>query len=285
MLTMQLNDFYNYTAQHQRDKTLIKLIPSKLHSMHMPLTFSIITCTWNSAQFLDEAIASILAQDYPYIEMIFVDGGSTDGTLEKIRSLSRPHQLIENIRGGVSNAMNVGIRHATGDVIAHLHSDDYYLSPYVLSKVAQQFESNGCAWIFGRIMQEKSGVLHPENFKAPVFSYAELLKRNFIPHPATFIRRELILRTQGFDANLKYAMDYDLWLQIAQQEKPAQLEEALAVFRVHGGSLSSSNVLAAMQEDYAVRIRHVNTNPFVRAMHYLRYLVRRHRAIQAGAQA
>ena len=115
--------------------------------MHMPLTFSIITCTWNSAQFLDEAIASILAQDYPYIEMIFVDGGSTDGTLEKIRSLSRPHQLIENIRGGVSNAMNVGIRHATGDVIAHLHSDDYYLSPYVLSKVAQQFESNGCAWI------------------------------------------------------------------------------------------------------------------------------------------
>jgi glycosyltransferase involved in cell wall biosynthesis len=253
--------------------------------MHMPLTFSIITCTWNSAQFLDEAIASILAQDYPYVEIIFVDGGSTDSTLEKIRALHRPYKLIENIKGGVSRAMNEGIRHATGDVIAHLHSDDYYLSPYVLSKVAEHFETSGRSWLFGRIKQNKSGVLHGENFTAPTYSYAQLLNRNYIPHPATFVRRELMLQSQGFDPKLKYAMDYDLWLKIAQHEEPVQLKEALAAFRVHDGSLSSSNVLAALKEDYAVRIRHANAQPISRVMHYLRYLVRRHRAIQAGAQA
>src|SRR4051812_46578480 len=115
----------------------------------MPLTFSIITCTWNSAAYLPESIASVLAQTYPRIEYIFVDGGSTDGTLDQIRALKRPYRLLENVRGGVSRAMNEGMRVATGDVIAHLHSDDYYLEPDVLATVARQMEASGKNWLFG----------------------------------------------------------------------------------------------------------------------------------------
>src|SRR3569623_1399686 len=99
----------------------------------MPLTFSIITCTWNSATYLGESIASMLAQDYPHIEFIFVDGGSTDRTLNLIPALHRPYQLIDIVRGGVSLDMNEGMRAASGVVIAHLHSDDYYQHPRVLS--------------------------------------------------------------------------------------------------------------------------------------------------------
>jgi len=107
------------------------------------MKFSIITCTWNSEPHLAQSIASVLAQDYSNFEYIFVDGGSTDGTLERIRSIPRPVRLIENVRGGVPVAMNRGLAAASGDVIAHLHSDDYYLHPHVLSRVAEAMKRTG----------------------------------------------------------------------------------------------------------------------------------------------
>jgi glycosyltransferase involved in cell wall biosynthesis len=252
----------------------------------MALTFSVITCTWNSSAYLAESIASVLAQDYPHIEYIFVDGGSTDGTLEQIRGLQRPYRLIENIRGGVSRAMNEGLRVATGDVIAHLHSDDYYLRPNVLSTVAHHLEASKRNWLFGRTCPIVNGVLRSEDFVAPRYSYSKLLKGNFIPHPATFVRREFMQRAGAFDTNLKYAMDYDLWLKLGRMEDPVQLDEPLTAFREHEGSLSSASGtrLAAMAEDYRVRLAYAGRNPLERVEHYARYVVRRQRAIRAGAR-
>ncbi len=253
----------------------------------MALTFSVITCTWNSVRYLQESVASVLAQDYPHIEYIFVDGGSTDGTLEQIRALQRPYRLLENVRGGVSRAMNEGLRAATGDVVAYLHSDDYYLRPDVLSHVAQLLESSGRDWLFGRTMALIDGKLHPDNFVAPRFSQATLLRGNFIPHPATFVRRELMLRTGGFNIALKYAMDYDLWLKLAKISEPLQLDEPLTAFREHEGSLSSSSRtrLAAMAEDFHVRLTYVGNNPIKRLTHYARYFVRRRRILQMKVHA
>jgi glycosyltransferase involved in cell wall biosynthesis len=252
----------------------------------MALTFSIITCTWNSSAYLAESIASVLAQDYSDVEYIFVDGGSTDSTLEQIRALQRPYRLIENVRGGVSRAMNEGLRVATGDVIAHLHSDDYYLRSDVLSTVAGHLDASGRNWLFGRTSPIINGVLCSENFVAPRYSYAKLLKGNFIPHPATFVRRDFMQRAGGFDAGLKYAMDYDLWLRLGRMGDPVQLDESLAAFREHEGSLSSATAtrLAAMAEDLRVRLGYAGKNPLERVEHYARYIVRRQRAIRAGAR-
>ncbi|MGV3741105.1 MAG: glycosyltransferase family 2 protein [Burkholderiaceae bacterium] len=247
----------------------------------MQLKFSVITCTWNSEQYLPESIASVLAQDYPDIEYIFVDGGSTDGTLDMIRSLNRPYTLLENVRGGVSRAMNEGMLHASGDVIAHLHSDDYYLHGQVLSTVARNLQQSGRKWLFGRTKTLIDGELRPEGWTAPRFSYASLLKGNYIPHPATFVQRELMRDLGGFDPKLKYAMDYDLWLKIARQHAPVQLDEALTAFREHEGSLSTKNRLAAMEEDFRVRLAHAGFDPMGKLLHYARYFVRRQRALQA----
>jgi glycosyltransferase involved in cell wall biosynthesis len=253
----------------------------------MALTFSVITCTWNSATYLQESVASVLAQDHPDIEYIFVDGGSTDGTLEQIRALQRPYRLLENVRGGVSRAMNEGLRAARGDVIAYLHSDDYYLYPDILSRVARQLDASGRGWLFGRTMALIDGKLRPDNYVAPRFSHANLLRGNFIPHPATFVRRDLMLQAGGFNTGLKYAMDYDLWLKLAKMSEPVQLDEPLAAFREHEGSLSSSSRtrLAAMAEDFRVRLAYAGRNPIELLGHYARYFVRRQRVIHAKGHA
>lgn len=248
-------------------------------------TFSIITCTWNSEPYLAQSIASVLAQDYPHIEYIFVDGGSTDGTLERIKSLQRPYHLLTNVGGGISRAMNEGIRIATGDIIAHLHSDDYYLGPEVLSTVARHLQASGSNWLFGRILRDVGGKLEAEKYVSPRYSHSRLLRNNFIPHPATFVRREFIQRAGGFDIRLKYAMDYDLWLKLAELGEPVQLDEPLAAFREHQGSLSTRDRLPALEEDFRVRLAHVGPNPVARIMHYARYLVRRKRILQSGAHA
>lgn len=240
----------------------------------MSLTFSIITCTWNSEPFLAQSIASVLAQDYPHVEYIFVDGGSDDGTLERIRNLSRPYKLLENVRGGISNAMNAGARAATGDVIAHLHSDDYYTHPEALGDVAQALEQKRAAWLFGRCMSDINGQRIPENYAIPCYSYRRLLKGNFIPHPATFVRRSLFERAGMFDESIKYAMDYDLWLRLGKIAEPVQLDEHLAAFRWHPGSLTSSNQMASLKDDFAVRMRFAAKTPWSLAYHWAHYLVR-----------
>lgn len=238
---------------------------------------SIVCCTWNSAAFLRESIRSVLTQEHTDIEYIFVDGGSTDGTLDQIAAIQRPIKLLNNVRGGISRAMNAGISVATGEIIAHLHSDDYYLHPRAVDIAVRALESANAGWCYGRIMRAINGNLLPESYTAPKYSQARLIRGNFIPHPATFVRRDWMLQAGCFDESRKYAMDYDLWLKLAKLGNPVELGEPLAAFRVHEGSLSSSNRKAAMEEDFRVRLAHAGRNPIALAEHYLRFWVRMRR--------
>jgi glycosyltransferase involved in cell wall biosynthesis len=99
---------------------------------------------------LAETVRSVQAQDFSDYEQLFVDGNSTDGTLDYLRTLPGQVRIIEGATGGISRAMNVGIREARGEYICHLHSDDYFASPAVLSLVAQAFAKSGARWLFGR---------------------------------------------------------------------------------------------------------------------------------------
>ena len=249
------------------------------------MKFSIVTCTWNSGEYLQACINSVASQDWPKIEQVFVDGGSTDATLDIIRAMPGNVKVVENVRGGISRAMNAGIQAATGDVIAHLHSDDYYAHPQVLSHVAQALEDSGAEWLFGRCLSDIDGARIAEKFPAPHYSYRRLMKGNFIPHPAVFIRKRLLDRTEGFDEGIKYAMDYDLWLKLGRLAEPLQLDEHLAVFRRHAGSLSTANALPALQDDFAVRLSHASKTPWSLGYHWLHYLVRRRRLLRRLAGA
>lgn len=245
------------------------------------MKLSVVTCTWNSEPHIAQSIASVLAQDYPKIEYIFVDGGSTDGTLERIESLVTSHTLVRNVRGGVSHAMNEGIRVATGDVVAHLHSDDYYLHRDTLSRVMRGFHQDGVDWVMGRIAIDKDGHQTIPRRSSSPYSFGNVLSGSFsIFHPATFVRRRIFDEVGMFDESLKYAMDWDLWLRIAKNHTPAIVNSELTAFRIHDGSLSSATAhskLKARKEELRVRMRYAHLAPLHAAIYVARYLVRAYR--------
>ncbi len=239
------------------------------------MKFSIVTCTWNSAEWLAESIASVDAQQGVEIERIFVDGGSEDATLDMIATVPGEVKVLNGVRGGISHAMNEGVRVATGDVIAHLHSDDFYVDGTVLGQVQQAFEDSPEAqWVYGRCMSVVEGKLVENDFETKPFSWGNLIRGNIIPHPATFIRREIFNELGGFSTDLKYVMDYDLWLRLALKNTPVQLNAYLSAFRFHEGSLSSTNLWACHAECLKVRLQYASSNPIERIEHRARHAYR-----------
>jgi len=238
------------------------------------MKFSIITCTWNSAATLPDTIASVNAQKGVEVEHIFVDGGSKDATLEQIAGMSPHSRVLHDVGGGISRAMNDGIRAASGEVIAHLHSDDYYRDAQVLSDVAGAL-NGGAQWAVGHtdLLINDRLVLGQGN-AGPITRARYVRGAAFIPHPAVFVRRDLFERAGFFDERLRYAMDIDLWMRMLPLAEPALVKRALAVFREHAGSVSTANVLAARREELTVRLRYAGRDLLGSAVFGLRYLRR-----------
>lgn len=263
-------------------------------------TFSIVTCTWNSAATLADTLASVQAQTCRDLEHIFVDAGSSDATLDMIAAYPGAKRVLRDVRGGIGHAMNQGIAAAGGRYVAHLHSDDYYAGPAVLATVGRRIEEfvgmqtdgdgdagGGCppAWVVGNIQVLREGRLLPPNAMPP-FSYRSYAAgRAWVPHPAVFVRRDVFALVGGFDERLRYAMDVDLWLRLGALSRPALVDAVLAVFRDHAGSVSSRNRIAARREEFAVRRRHADKAPLSFGIYCLRYLKRMHalRRLQRSA--
>jgi glycosyltransferase involved in cell wall biosynthesis len=237
-------------------------------------TFSIVTCTWNSAATLADTLASVQRQTCRDVEHIFVDGGSTDGTLDMIAAYPGNKVVLKDVGGGISRAMNQGIEAARGEYIAHLHSDDYYASDDVLASVAERFSREKVDWVFGKVQVLKDGELVPPN-PMPPYSYRSFAAgRAWVAHPAVFIRRDAFRRVGLFDERLKYAMDIDLWLRLGQVARPATIDRPLTIFRDHAGSVSSANKIKARQEEFEVRRRYMRHAPVAFGIYCLRYLKR-----------
>ena len=239
---------------------------------------SIITVNLNGNRFLAESIDSVLGQDFPEIELLIVDGGSTDGSLATIvgacRKDSRARWISEPDRG-IADAMNKGIALATGDIVGFLHSDDRYPNPGVISQVATAFASRPEAfWLTGGISLIKEAGVTFRTFAVRRYSYRRLVRSNIIFHPSTFVRKEP-LRSCLFDANLRLAMDYDLWLRLGVLGDPLLLNQPLSCFRVHQGSRSLQAADEALAEEFAIRSSFLKSWGRLTWPYLLHYLVKR----------
>jgi glycosyltransferase involved in cell wall biosynthesis len=213
----------------------------------------------------------VASQTWNDIEHIVIDGGSTDNTLQIIKEEAERNPNLRWISAqdnGISDAMNKGLAMATGEVISFLHADDYFADSSMLERVARIFVSHPAVeWLTGGIHHVDKGGHVLKSFSVRRWSYRRLVRGNILFHPSTFVRRHVFEATGGFNTDLRYAMDYDLWLRLGNRSAPYQLHQPLACFRLHSGSLSVSQVDGAFCEELKVRLRHLQGKPLQQALH------------------
>jgi glycosyltransferase involved in cell wall biosynthesis len=225
-------------------------------------SLTIITPCLNAAATLPATLASVREQAYPGLEHIVVDGGSTDGTVDLLKSAPGIRWISEPDRG-LSHALNKGIAMAGGELIGELNADDVY-EPGALAAVGAALREHPDAlWLTGycRIIDgDGREIRHPvtayKNWLLRRYSLALYLTHNFISAPATFFRREALAEAGGFDERYRISVDYDLQLRIARRHDPLVLPRYLASFRMAEGSLSMSGFRTQFREHAEQARRH-----------------------------
>jgi glycosyltransferase involved in cell wall biosynthesis len=210
---------------------------------------TIVTPSFNQAATLAETLASVAAQDYPAIEHLVVDGGSTDGSVELLKSAKGIRWLSEKDRGQ-SDAINKGMRMARGEVVAFLNSDDLLL-PGAVSAVVAHLEAHpevDLVYGDGIVIDAQGNTLwewlsRPEDWRL-LADYFFLWNdfTNYVMQQATFWRRSLHDRIGFFDESFHYAMDVEFWLRTgASGARLDHLPVMLAKFRMAPGTKSLSS--------------------------------------------
>ena len=207
------------------------------------MKISVITVCKNSGKTIRQTIESVQSQTFKNIEHIFCDGGSSDDTTDIIKSVGgEKATLLEGTDNGIYDAINKGIKNATGDVIAILNSDDFYCDENVLEKVAKTF-SNGTESVYGDLIYVnqqntnkivrywKTGQYTPNNF---LWGWT-------VPHPALFIRKSVYDKYGLYNESYKIAGDYDLILRLLYKHKISAkyIPEVLVKMRTGGASNGS----------------------------------------------
>lgn len=246
--------------------------------MNRPLRISIVTPSLNQAPYLERTLASVLGQSGPFeLEYLVQDGGSTDGTAEILaRHRGRLRYRIEP-DGGQADAVNRGLREATGDVVGWVNSDDL-LYPGALERVAAAFAARPDAlWVHGRceIVDEQDRPIRRwvsayKHARCRAYDRRDLLVENFISQMTVFWRREALERVGLLDESLSYTFDYDYWLRLSSLGDPVYLPERIAAFRWYRQSKSGSSFERQFDEDLQVFRRHAPRGRWLAARKRLR---------------
>jgi glycosyltransferase involved in cell wall biosynthesis len=208
---------------------------------------SVITAVLNGAETLSGTIESVAGQDYPNLEYIIVDGGSSDGTLDL---LARHGDVIDRcISGpdsGIADAMNKGLRAASGDLLLFLHADDRFLDGSALSSAMARVDSLDAIWAFDILFGE--GGRQTRCSARPFNAWTRF--KNPLPHQGVLCPRRVFDRLGGFDTTLRIDMDYDLWLRAYLADIPLRrIRQVLAV--MGSGGISSRRDWAGLSRRFA----------------------------------
>lgn len=195
---------------------------------------SIVTPSYNQASYLEQTIQSVLSQDYPRIESIVIDGGSTDGSVEIIKKYeSRLAYWASEKDNGQADAINKGLARAKGEILAWLNSDDYYL-PNTISSAVKIFEENpDVIMLYGDILAVDEQGQTINLLKYRQLSLEDLLCFQIIGQPAVYFRRQAYEKRGGLDPTFHFLLDHHLWIRLAQQGKILHVPQTWAAARYH----------------------------------------------------
>lgn len=222
---------------------------------------SIITPSYNQGNYIEQTIQSVLNQDYKNIELIIIDGGSTDNTIEIIKKYENEIAFwVSEPDNGQAHAINKGFQHATGDILGWINSDDYYLEGY-LKRVADIFKKkSNIEIVYGNsiTVDDRTNISYVEYGKFLIDSF--LVFGGVIFSHTAFWKKEISVE---LDERLHCALDYELWMRLFKGKKYEHLNYFGAVFRLQMESKS-------MQANNAFKQKWENDYLLIKEKHQLR---------------
>lgn len=243
------------------------------------IMISIITATYNSAETINDTIKSVLCQTNKDFEYIIVDGGSTDETIGIVKSyeseFSGKLKWVSEKDKGIYDAMNKGIKMASGDIIGILNSDDYYTSDDILQTIADAFKCQNVDAIYGDIHFIKDGV--PDKcvryYSSRLFS-PFWLRFGFMPaHPSFYCKREVFDKSGLYRLDYKIGSDYEMMVRLFRKHKISSRYVPKDFVTMRTGGASNSNLqsrLTLIKEDVkACRDNGIYTNELFICLKFL----------------
>jgi glycosyltransferase involved in cell wall biosynthesis len=232
-----------------------------------PITVSVVTPCLNPGKHLAATIQSVLSQDYPHIEYMVMDAGSTDGTLDLLRSFGDRLRWISEADRGQADAINKGFSGTKGQVLAWLNADDTYAPGAIRAAMEFLTEHTDVDMVYGNAdFIDADGKLIGPCAHIEPFSRNRLIHySDFIVQPAAFFRRSAFEAVGGLDVNLHWSMDYDLWIKLSERHTIQYLPRTLANYRWLGASKTASGGWKRLDEIRSVLRRHgFDTPAYVR---------------------
>jgi len=219
------------------------------------LKVSIATITYNSSSTLKETILSVINQDYPNIEYIIKDGGSTDETINIAETFrNKIHRIVSEKDAGLYDALNKAIDLCTGEIIGFIHSDDILIDHSVISEIANIFEKEKCDGLYANLYYvnrfDTSKIIRKWN--SGKYKDGMFLSGWMPPHPTFFVKKECYENFGKFNLQLKSAADYELMLRFIHKNKIkiSYLDNYIIKMRAGGQSnINLRNRLLANKED------------------------------------
>ncbi len=239
--------------------------------MGQPLV-TIITPSLNQGRFIEATIRSVFEQDYDAIEHRIYDGGSTDETVAILERYRDRLQIVSGPDGGQAAAINRGLGEARGEIVAWLNSDDVYLPGAVSAAVAYLAGHPACAAVYGEAVYiNAAGEIIGRYPTGPV---SRLREGCYICQPAMFMRRSAVAAVGYLDPQLRFCMDYDLWLRLASRYPIAHITADLAGSRLHRTAKTVSQQLAFHREVVGMTCRRLGAAPLSWLYGYAELLIR-----------
>jgi len=235
--------------------------------LRVNIKVSIITPSLNSEKYIKDCIDSVISQTYKNIEYIIIDGNSSDNTQRIVKSYgNKVTTFISENDNGIFDAMNKGIKNATGDIVAILNSDDYYYDNKVIENIVSEFKNNNISGLYGDLIiisEDKKRVIR--NWRSKKLNKKDWKNGLHPAHPTFFVRKEIYDKFGIFDEKYRIASDYELMLRFLYikeiKSKYFKNKDPLVVMRAGGNSNKDIKAIIKSNKEVIESWKDNNLNP------------------------